>query len=183
VVYVGAEYCPYCAAERWAVVQALSRFGTFTDLGETRSSSTDVYPSTATLSFHGATYTSKYLSFSGYETETNKETPLDTPPSDVEQLVTTYDAAPYVASSSAGAIPFVDLGGKALISGAAYDPGLLKGKDQSQVVAAIDDPSSSISKAVVGAANRITASLCSLTGEQPAAVCSASGVTKAASAS
>ena len=28
ILYVGAEYCPYCAAERWAMVVALSRFGT-----------------------------------------------------------------------------------------------------------------------------------------------------------
>ena len=32
VLYIGAEYCPYCAAERWAMVQALSRFGTFSNL-------------------------------------------------------------------------------------------------------------------------------------------------------
>src|SRR4051812_14747932 len=25
VLYVGAEYCPFCAAQRWAMVQALSR--------------------------------------------------------------------------------------------------------------------------------------------------------------
>ena len=28
VLYIGAEYCPYCAAERWSMVVALSRFGT-----------------------------------------------------------------------------------------------------------------------------------------------------------
>ena len=33
VLYIGAEYCPYCAAQRWAVAQALSRFGTWTGLG------------------------------------------------------------------------------------------------------------------------------------------------------
>src|SRR5438270_1263439 len=27
-LFVGAQYCPFCAAERWAVVKALSRFGT-----------------------------------------------------------------------------------------------------------------------------------------------------------
>src|SRR4051812_39000218 len=32
ILYVGAEYCPFCAAERWSLVQALSRFGTFHDL-------------------------------------------------------------------------------------------------------------------------------------------------------
>jgi len=39
VVFVGAEYCPLCAAERWALVAAFSRFGTFTNLGATHSSS------------------------------------------------------------------------------------------------------------------------------------------------
>ncbi len=29
---LGAEYCPYCAAERWGMVVALSRFGTFSNL-------------------------------------------------------------------------------------------------------------------------------------------------------
>jgi thiol-disulfide isomerase/thioredoxin len=28
VLYIGAEYCPYCAATRWALVMALSKFGT-----------------------------------------------------------------------------------------------------------------------------------------------------------
>ena len=60
---MGAEYCPYCAAERWALVMALSKFGTFTDLQGTTSSATDTNPSTPTFSFYGSTYTSKYLSF------------------------------------------------------------------------------------------------------------------------
>jgi len=72
VLYVGAEYCPYCAAQRWAVAVALSRFGAWSDLGQTHSSSNDVFPNTPTLSFHGAGYTSRYLSFTGYETATNK---------------------------------------------------------------------------------------------------------------
>ncbi|MBO0775058.1 MAG: DUF929 family protein, partial [Actinobacteria bacterium] len=29
VVYMGAEYCPFCATERWAMAVAFSRFGTF----------------------------------------------------------------------------------------------------------------------------------------------------------
>lgn len=72
VLYVGAEYCPYCAAERWAVVVALSRFGTFANLGQTASSPSDVYPSTATLTFHGASYTSNNLAFTGAETQSNQ---------------------------------------------------------------------------------------------------------------
>jgi len=85
VLYVGAEYCPYCAAERWPMVVALSRFGTWTGLAGSESSAKDVFPSTQTLSFHGAKFTSDYLSFAGYETQTNQQVngqyaPLDTLP-------------------------------------------------------------------------------------------------------
>ena len=38
VLYVGAEYCPFCAAERWPLMIALSRFGTFSGVGLTHSS-------------------------------------------------------------------------------------------------------------------------------------------------
>ncbi|HEY7295947.1 MAG TPA: DUF929 family protein, partial [Dehalococcoidia bacterium] len=44
ILYVGAEYCPYCAAERWAMIAALSRFGTFSNLQTARSSASDIYP-------------------------------------------------------------------------------------------------------------------------------------------
>ena len=74
VFYMGAEYCPYCAAERWSMIIALSRFGTFSNLGQTFSSSTDVDPNTPTFSFHGATYTSKYLTFQAKELQSNEQT-------------------------------------------------------------------------------------------------------------
>ena len=39
VLYMGAEYCPFCAAERWSMIVALSRFGTFSGLATTHSAS------------------------------------------------------------------------------------------------------------------------------------------------
>ena len=71
VFYQGAEFCPYCATERWAMVQALSRFGTFSKLGETHSSTTDVYPDTKTLDFYQSVYTSPYITFVPLEMYTN----------------------------------------------------------------------------------------------------------------
>ena len=44
ILYYGAEYCPFCAAERWAIIAALSRFGTWSGLKITASSHTDAYP-------------------------------------------------------------------------------------------------------------------------------------------
>ena len=46
---MGAEYCPYCAAERWSMIVALGRFGTFSGLQTMRSSSTDSRPQHADL--------------------------------------------------------------------------------------------------------------------------------------
>lgn len=182
VLYIGAEYCPYCAAERWAVVAALARFGTFSNLGQTTSSAQDVYPSTATLSFHGATYTSSKLAFTGVETTSNQVVnggyaTLDTPTAADEKVLTTYDAAPY--TKSPGSIPFVDIGGRYLIVGASYDPAVLQRLTHAQIAAALADPTSAVAKAVVGTANVITAAVCTLTGQAPATVCSSSGVTAA----
>ena len=179
IVYIGAEYCPFCAAERWPVVIALLRFGTFSGLGLAKSADKpEGFPNTATLSFHGATYTSKYLSFTGIEETTSERnasggyTALDTPSADIQQLLTTYDAAPYVPASAAGSIPFIDFGGKYLSTGSSFDPGVLQDKTADQIAGAMADTSSSISKGAVGASNTITAALCTLTGNQPTSVCS-----------
>ncbi len=184
ILYDGAEYCPYCAGERWAMAVALARFGTWSNLGVTASSATDIFPNTATLAFHGATYTSTYLSFTGYEETTNQPqgssyVPLDTLPAADQAIVSKYDAAPYVSASSAGTIPFVDIGGKFVISGASYDVSILQGKTHEQIAAALKDPTSAISKAIIGTANVITADICALTGNVPASVCTSAGVVAA----
>lgn len=134
VLYVGAEYCPYCAAERWPVAVALSRFGTFTNLGQTTSAAQDIYPNTPTLTFHGSTYTSNTIAFTGTEIQSNEiasgtYAPLDTLSPADQQTFTTYNQPPYLSSS--GSIPFVDIGGKYLISGS-YNPQLLQGKTHEQ---------------------------------------------------
>jgi hypothetical protein len=173
VLYVGAEYCPYCAAERWPFVVAMSRFGTFSNLQETLSAAApEVFPDTPTLSFHGATYTSQYLSFTGIETQTNTHQPLDTLAAEDQKLFDTYN--------SGGGIPWIDYGGKAASGGASIDATLLAGKTQATIAAEIADPSTALSKAVLGSANVITARLCQLTGNQPAAVCSSSAVSAVA---
>ena len=176
VLYMGAEYCPYCAAERWAMVVALSRFGTFSGLSTVHSSSTDQYANTSTWTFVHATYTSKYLTFTPVEMETNipsgsSYTNLQTPTSAQQALLAKYDAPPYVPSADNGAIPFIDFGNKYMISGSSYSPQVLQGKSWSQIATALKDPTSPIAKAVDGAANYLTATICKLTGNQPATAC------------
>ena len=181
IVYYGADYCPFCAAQRWPMVVALSRFGTFTGLTVTHSAADDTYPNTPTLSFHGSTYTSDYLVFQGIETTTNVRQgngyqPLDQPTADQQALVAKYDAAPYVDGDATGTIPFVDYANKAVQAGSSYGPPTLAGMTAQQVADALSDPTSNIAQAIDGTANAITALLCQITGNQPGNVCSTAAV-------
>jgi thiol-disulfide isomerase/thioredoxin len=171
VVYIGAEYCPYCAAERWAMAVALSKFGTFSGLRGIHSSSTDVFPNTPTLTFYKSAYKSKYLVFTPVETTTVTKQTLQKTTAAQQALLAKYDVPPYVSQANAGAIPFIDFGNKYLVSGASYSPQVLAGKTWSEVASALSDPKTPISQGAVGAANMITASICKLTGNQPATAC------------
>jgi hypothetical protein len=176
VTYIGAEYCPFCAAERWPLVIALSRFGEFSGLQVSHSASDDVYPNTPTFSFADATYTSPYLDFDSAELQSNVRSggsysTLQTPTPDQEQLLNQYDRPPYVPGNSAGAIPFVDIANQYLISGASYDAGALRGQTPESIAQNLSNPSAPTTQAIIGSANVITAALCGATGDQPADVC------------
>jgi thiol-disulfide isomerase/thioredoxin len=169
VLYVGAEYCPFCAAQRWAIIVSLSRFGTFSGLTTIHSSSTDIDPNTPTFTFYGAKYTSKYIAFTPVEETTVTETPLQNPTSAQQALVAKYDPG----TSSGSPIPFIDVGNKYVEVGNlnAYGPTVLAGKSWSQVAAALSQPSSTIAKGILGSANYMTAGICTLTNNQPASAC------------
>lgn len=181
VLYIGGEFCPFCAAERWPLAVALSRFGSFSNLGQiTSAPSPEVYPNTATLSFHGASFTSSYLALTAKEIFDQQHNPLDQLTDAEQQNLSTYDAPPY--TQTAGSIPFVNIGGGWVISGAQFDPAVLAGKSHAQIAAALSDPGSPIAKAVIGTANVISVALCEQTGGQPVSVCQSSGVQAAATA-
>ena len=158
------------------MVVALERFGTISNLKETHSSLTDLYPNTQTFSFHGATYSSPYFEFDAVERYSNKPQGssyalLDTPTSEEQNLMNTYDAPPYTTSSNAGAIPFIDFGGKYFIIGATYSPAVLQGKSYDQIADSLTDPTSAITKGLIGAANGITAAICGATNNTPSSIC------------
>ncbi|MEI2730919.1 MAG: DUF929 family protein [Dermatophilaceae bacterium] len=186
VVYVGAEYCPFCATQRWPLVVALSRFGTWNNLAATYSApAPEVNPDTPTVTFHGATYTSQYLSFTGYETQTNKKsngqfTPLDKLEGDDLQLFQKYDAPPYVDARSTGAIPWLTIGGTWMVAGASYESAPILGKSHADIASALADPTSDIAKGIDGSANAFTAAICKVTDQKPVEVCSSPGVQAAA---
>ncbi len=190
MLYYGAEYCPYCAAERWAMTAALSRFGTWSGLKITASSHTDVDSTTHTFSYHGATLTSPYINFVGIEAVSNKPngsgyyTTLQTPTKQEYAVVTKYESPTYIPGATAGQIgfPFVSINNLALISGPSYDPGILSGQTWSQIASGLSDASNPATQAIVATANYITASICASSKNAPAAVCTSPGVQAAAKA-
>ena len=160
IVFVSEESCPFCAAERWPLVVALSHFGTWSHLGSTRSSATDIYPDTATLSFRDARYTSRELTLRTTELTDNRGralqalTPLDS------TLIRTYDVPPYVNSADqSGAVPFLDLANQDVLAGAQYNPQVLAGLSAAQIASQLRDPSSPVAKAIDGSANVIIAAI------------------------
>jgi hypothetical protein len=184
VLYMGAEYCPYCAAERWPMVVALSRFGTFSHLGATESStvSGEVFPGTKTFSFYGSSYSSPYLNFTPVETQSNQQSggsyaTLQQPTAAQQKLLQQYDTPPYTQSS--GGIPFVDFGNRYIVSGASYSPQVLQGQSMAAIAGSLVDPSNPIAQNVNGTANILTAAICQLTNNQPAQVCNTPSITAA----
>jgi Domain of unknown function (DUF929) len=169
IVFVSEESCPFCAAERWPLAVALSHFGTWSGLGSTRSSATDVYPNTATLSFRTARYTSPDLTLRTTELTNNigrplqAQTPLDT------RLIDTYDVPPYVNSADqSGAVPFLDIANHDILAGAQYNPQVLAGLSAAQIASQLSNPHSPVAKAIDGSANVIIAAINQVLRHQPA---------------
>ncbi len=199
LVYLGAEYCPYCAASRWPLIIALDRFGTFTGLGTTASSPYDIWPNTNTFSFWKAKYTSPYLVFQPTEATSNvcadlsgstcvnadyktlqPLTALD------KQLLTKYESGQL-------SIPFLAWGGKFTSAGALYSPTLINlggtqsapGGDPLTFQEVLNNlhitPLTQAGQAILGTANIYTGAICDMTGGKPGSVCDTS-VVKAAQA-
>jgi Domain of unknown function (DUF929) len=177
MLYVGAEFCPYCAAERWSMAVALSRFGTFSPpLRGIHSSGSDTDPNTPTLTFYKSTYTSPYLVFTPVENETISRTPLQSLTSAQQALWVKYDT-----TNGEQGYPFIDFGNKYALKSPSYDPGVLAKMSWEQVASALSSPSSAVALGADGTANLITAAICKMTGGQPGSVCTSAGV-KTASA-
>ena len=182
-LYIGAEWCPYCAALRWAIVMAFDRFGTFSGLQETTSSPWDSDPSTPTLSFVDARYSSRYLALVTVEREGNDTHGLGTR-TNLQPL--TRDRGSVMGARtqpvSARPRPFPS-STSATRSSFSAQP-----MTRAPSPASINDrspppsrgPPPRAARDIVGAANYLTAAICQVTDGQPLAVCTVKAVQTAA---
>jgi thiol-disulfide isomerase/thioredoxin len=168
VFFMGAEWCPFCASERWALVEATSRFGRWSGLGELFSrSGQDYVPSLPTYDLTQATYTSPYISLRHKELAKVDGSPLQKLGSFEENLVDEYDER--------GSIPFLFAAGPPgrYTVELAYSPTLLIGRTFASLRKGIADAEADPGiEAIRGEADAITALICKLDGKQPAKVCS-----------
>ncbi len=167
VMFMGAEWCPFCATERWALVEATSRFGKWSGLGElTSRSGQDYFPGLATYDLTKATYTSKYLNLRHKELATVEGETLQKLDSFEEKLVDEYDergSVPFLFAAGPAGRYTVELG---------FSPGLLDGMSFAALHKAVtsEAPTEAVD-AIDGQADAITALICKLDGQQPASVC------------
>ena len=192
VLYYGAEYCPYCAAQRWPTIIALARFGEWTNLGNSSSSAQDYYPNTPTFTFYKAKFVSPYISVQTVEEATNtlnsagtSYEPLQKPTALQTKIVAKYDNATYFPTMSAaqsGSIPFLTIGNRVMWAGSSVSPSVFKDQQRADIAAALKNPANPLTQAIIASSNYISAAICSQTMDAPEAVCSTPGVRAAMSA-
>jgi Domain of unknown function (DUF929) len=179
VLYMATEFCPYCSAQSWPLIIALSHFGTFTGLNVTRSPTFEGLPPVDGWTFYGSSYTSRYLAFAPVETYSNvlvspKANPADRTSYRKLQSLTSAEQAAVHQLDVAGQTPFTDFGGKFAETGSDIVPAALAGLTWSQIAADLHRPASTAGAAILFTAGVLTAELCQLTDNRPVAVCAQS---------
>ncbi|MGD0728574.1 MAG: DUF929 family protein [Candidatus Micrarchaeaceae archaeon] len=152
ILYVGGDFCPYCAITRWGLVLALMRFGSFTNLTYMESSPTDVYADTPTFSFVNSSYNSNLVHFNGFEI-TNRE----------EQPINNSNYTPLMQSiygKYAQGIPFIDFANTSIQDGAVVSPQIINGQNWNQIISQLNNPGSNDAQAIIANANIFTAYIC-----------------------
>ncbi len=163
-LFVGAQFCPSCAAERWAMVKALSRFGTFRGLAP------DVVGEgeggIPTYNFVNADYKSSYVSY-GHKEVADKDGKLIP-----GQELTDFEKKWFNTYDPRGGVPFLFINGQYVQLVAGFSPALIVGKTFDQIKKDLESNADTPYVAAINEeADIITAYLCKATGNQPREVC------------
>ncbi len=163
--FMGAGFCPFCASERWAIVSALDSFGSWQGLVETASADHDEkYLNIPTVNFATAKYMSDYVEFVGRETVDRNFEPLQELDERDYEILDTFNPDQI--------IPFLLIDGQFMQVGSGYSPRLLEGMNHEEVKEEIQNPASTVGKAIRTEADNITALICKSIGGK-ADICNA----------
>ena len=153
VFFMGAEYCPYCAAERWAIVRSLQKFGQWDGLKQTISAARDEpFLNLPTYDFTKSTYTSPNIEFVAREVKDREFKPLEKLLKTEEKLVRKFNPKKE--------IPFLLVGGRFMQIGSGFPPKIFIGHTFRQTETELKKIESEIRKTIDEEANIISALLC-----------------------
>jgi len=153
VFFLGAEFCPYCAAERWAVVRSLQKFGQWDGLKQTISAARDQpFLNLPTYDFTKATYNSPHIEFVAREIKDREFKPLQKLLKTEEKIVRKHN--------SKKEIPFLLIGGRFMQVGSGFPPKIFIGHTFRQTETELKKVESEIRKTIDEEANVISALLC-----------------------
>jgi hypothetical protein len=153
VFFMGAEHCPFSAAERWAIVRALQKFGQWSGLKQTMSAARDEpFLNLPTYDFTEAAYTSPHIEFVPRELRNREFKPLQKLLKDEEKFVRKLD--------SEKKIPFLLVGGRFMQIGAGFTPKIFIGHTFRQTETELKKAESEIRKTIDAEGNMIAALLC-----------------------
>jgi hypothetical protein len=149
---------------RWPLVKALSRFGTFSGLGQIDSQQgTDGFRSIGSYDLTKATFKSDYVTLRMVEVADVNGNPLQRPDAETTALLNQFDPQ--------GSIPFVFVGGS-YVAQLPYSPALLQGKSFAQILAEVNSSNpGEVGRAIDAEADGLTAIICKTDGAQPSQVC------------
>lgn len=165
-LYVGTKFCPFCAAERWSLVQSLSLFGTWTGLKADTSSQNGGFSELPTYDFVNASYASRYISFAHKELADKNGIPIP------GQDLTDFEKNWVDQYNPRGSVPFLFINGQYVQIAAGYSPQLLEGKTFEAVKQNLDDTMyTPLSAAIREESNILAAYICKSTNNQPGDVC------------
>src|SRR4029077_155280 len=132
VFFYGAEFAPYAAAERWPVVLALSRFGTFGRLGVVQSSPSTAFAALSTFTFWQHSYSSRHVALESVERYGTvnptgaRYLRLESPDGREAAAVAAY-------GSGVNSFPMLDVANRYVLDASAFTPGALVGLTQDQI--------------------------------------------------
>ena len=153
VFFMGAEFCPYCAAERWAIVRSLQKFGQWDGLKQTISAARDEpFLNLPTYDFTKATYTSPHIEFVPREIKDREFRPLQKLLKTEEKLLRKFNPKKE--------IPFLLVGGRFAQIGSGFAPKIFIGHTFRQTETELKKVESEIRKTIDDEANIISVLLC-----------------------
>lgn len=163
VLMIGTLRCADCAAERWAMVKAMGRFGTWSNLAAGTNGA-----GIPTFDLVNAKYSSWYVSLDHKDTQDLDGLPLQKLTAREQTLFKRYDPQ--------GTTPLLVVGKYAQV-GQGVSPDVLANRSfRSVQTSLITNQATDFSGAINAEANLITAMLCKADGGNPSVFCSRSEI-------